>query len=300
MTYLEELDDALRDCGLNGHRRQRIVAEFADHLHENPSANIGEPWQIARRFADELGTHHARSAALTAFGALAITGLVVGVRGVAMLPWNTDGSGSDTASLLAAFLAGQVALAAGGLAVLRALRLRRESTISRREATVLARRGGGGVAAGAVTVIAFPFRQSYAAHPGAVQIGHGSTSWVWPAISAAALLALAAATPAVIRAVRIRPQAVGPAGDLLADLGQIAHPTRTPTRFALLFAGMLTLLATVAGVVANDPYDGAIRGVVEGAACLVGYGLLGGYLGLRRTTDLATPPTRPKGTAIDP
>jgi hypothetical protein len=282
MRYLEALDGALRDCGFAGRRRRRIVAEFADHLQENPSADIGEPAQIAHRFADELGTHRARAAALAAFAALAIAGIMIVIRGATMLPLASDGSRYDTTTLLVALLAGQVALASGGLAVLRALRLRREPTIPRREAVVLARRAGVGLAAGAVTILAFPFQQAYAAHPGALQIGHGSTNWVWPAMSAAALLALAAATPAVIRAARVRPLATGPAGDLLADLGLIVRPTRTPTRFALLFAGALAFVLTVAGIAADDPYDGAIRGVLEATACLAGYGVLGGYLGLRR------------------
>jgi hypothetical protein len=47
-------------------------------------------------------------------------------------------------------------------------------------------------------------------------------------------------------------------------------------------AGVLVLVVTGAGIVTHDPYDGAIRGMLEAAACLTGYGLLGGYLGLRR------------------
>jgi hypothetical protein len=36
-------------------------------------------------------------------------------------------------------------------------------------------------------------------------------------------------------------------------------------------------------VVADDGYDGALRGVLDGGACLLGYAALGRYLGLRRT-----------------
>ena len=175
MSYLEQLDRALRDCGFDGRRRRRIVAEFTDHLQENPAADLGDPAQIARRFADELGTHRARTAALAAFAALVFAGVIVAIRGAAMLPLRSDGSEFDTTELLVALLAGQVALAAGGLAGLRALRLRREPTIPRREAVVLARRAGVGLAAGAATIIALPFRGTHGIDPGALRIGSGST-----------------------------------------------------------------------------------------------------------------------------
>ncbi len=281
MSYLQQLDEALRDCGFARRRRRRIVSEFADHLEQNPSAELGDPTQIAHRFADALGTHRARTAALAAFAALVVTGAIVAIRAAAMFPLRADGSRFDTTALLVAILAGQVALAAGGLALLRALRLRRAATVSRREAILLGRRAGVGLVAGAITILAFPFQQTHEIGGAAAQIGGGSTNGIWTALSAAGLLALASATPAVIRAARVRPRAIGPAGDLLTDLRLPASPARTPTRVALLFAGALALVVTVAGIAADDPYDGMLRGVLEGAACLAGYGLLGGYLGLR-------------------
>jgi hypothetical protein len=35
------------------------------------------------------------------------------------------------------------------------------------------------------------------------------------------------------------------------------------------------------GVIANDPYDGVARGLLDAAACMTGFIVLGRYLGLR-------------------
>jgi hypothetical protein len=42
------------------------------------------------------------------------------------------------------------------------------------------------------------------------------------------------------------------------------------------------VLIAVAGVLQADPYDGVLRGIVDAGACLVGFAVLGRYLGLRR------------------
>ena len=54
--------------------------------------------------------------------------------------------------------------------------------------------------------------------------------------------------------------------------------------FALTVAAALAVIVTVAGVLQSDPYDGAVRGILEGVACLTGFAVLGPYLGLRTTT----------------
>src|SRR5437016_2399994 len=58
---------------------RRIVTEFEDHLRLDPDADLGAPAQIARRFADELGTRRAFRAAGVSFTALAIAGAVAAV-----------------------------------------------------------------------------------------------------------------------------------------------------------------------------------------------------------------------------
>ena len=141
---------------------------------------------------------------------------------MALLPLQAVTFGTrDTIALLIAAVAGQVALVAGGLGLLRALQLRGRGAIPRQEAAILARRAGVGLAAGAVTIVAFPITQSYQADPGAVAIGSHPTNLWWPLASAFGLAALALAATAVVRAARLRPQASGQAGDLLADLGPL-------------------------------------------------------------------------------
>ncbi|MGO9750317.1 MAG: hypothetical protein ACLP22_02140 [Solirubrobacteraceae bacterium] len=285
--YLNDLDAELARAGIRGTRRKRIVTEFADHLSCAPDADLGEPTALATEFADELGTSFARTAAYQAFVALALAGILVVVRVLALLPLTANDFGTaDTVSLLISALAAQVALVAGGLGLLRALRLRGRGTIPREEASVLARRAGIGLAAGVVTIIAFPLSQAYRAHTGAIMLGH-STNVCWPLASAAGVSMLVAATPAVVRAARLRPHTAGPAGDLLADLGPLQPvaariASGSVNRLAFIIAAGLAIVMALAGVAANDPYDGVLRGLLEGGAFLGGYAVLGRYLGIRR------------------
>lgn len=204
--YLSELDAALSSAGVRGGLRERIVAEFADHLDCNPDAELGEPGALASEFADELGTSFARTAAFRAFLALALAGLLVGVRLVTLIPLHaTDFSTADTAAIVISLMACQLALVAGGLGFARAVRLGGQRAVPRREAAVLARRAGVGLLAGAVTIVSFPVTQMYRDHPGALSIGSQTTTWLWPIASAAVLLSLLAAVPAVVRAARLPP-----------------------------------------------------------------------------------------------
>jgi hypothetical protein len=288
VQYLTELDAELARAGIRGVRRERIIAEFSDHLGCDPDADLGDPVVLAAQFADELGTSFARTAAFRAFLALALAGVLVAVRLVALLPLGAAGFGTaDAVALLIAAVAGQVALVAGGLGLLRALQLRGRGAIPRQEAVVLARRAGIGLAAGAVTIIAFPFTQTYRAHPGVIAIGgHPPNLW-WPVASALGLVALVAAVPAIVRAARLRPQASGQAGDLLADLGPVRPAVArisggSVNRLALALGAGLAIVVALAGIAAGDPYDGILRGLLEGGAFLGAYAVLGRYLGIRR------------------
>jgi hypothetical protein len=286
--YLNDVDAQLARAGIRGVRRKRIVTEFADHLSCNPDADLGEPAALATQFADELGTSFARTAAFQAFVALAFAGILVVVRAVALLPLTaTDFGTADTVSLFISAVAAQVALVAGGLGLLRALQLRGRGIVPREEASVLARRAGIGLAAGAVTIVAFPLRQAYRAHPGAVTIASHPTNVWWPLASAAGVMMLLAAAPAVVRAARLRPQTAGPAGDLLGDLGPLEPiaariASSSVNRLAFVIAAALVIVMALAGVVANDPYDGLLRGVLEGGVFLGVYAVLGRYLAIRR------------------
>jgi hypothetical protein len=110
----------------------------------------------------------------------------------------------------------------------------------------------------------------------------------------------------VLRAARLRPTREGPAGDLTADLG-IDDPRATPRRIVVVLSVVIVVVLSVVivvvlsvvivvvlsvvivmvmvaiGVRADDLYDGIIRGLFDGAACLVGFAVLGQCLGLRRS-----------------
>jgi hypothetical protein len=286
--YLTDLHAQLARAGIRGARRERIVTEFADHLGCDPDADLGDPAALATQFADELGTSFARKAAFQAFLALSFAGILVVARAVALLPLNAGGFGTaDTVSLLISALAAQVAFVAGGLGLLRALRLRGRATIPREDASALMRRAGIGLAAGVLTIVAFPLSQAHRAHSGTVAIGSYPTNLWWPLASAAGVVMLIAAAPAVVRAARLRPHTAGPAGDLLADLGPLQPVAAriaggSLNRLAFIIAAGIAIVMALAGVVANDPYDGILRGLLEGAVFLGGYAVLGRYLGIRR------------------
>ena len=130
--YLNDLDAQLARAGIRGARRKRIVAEFADHLSGDRDADLGDPTALATQFADELGTSFARTAAFQAFVALALAGILVVVRAVALLPLTANALGTaDTVLFLISAIAAQVALVAGGLGLLRALQLRGRESIPR-------------------------------------------------------------------------------------------------------------------------------------------------------------------------
>ena len=287
--YLDQLGTALSQAGIRGPRRARILTEFADHLASDPEADLGDPRGIATQFADELGTSWARGAAFTAFAALAVIGVLLVVRLLAMGPFNrVNGSVGDTLGILAAVMAAQIAFVAGTLAFIRALRLRRMATIPAAEARILARRAGVGLLAGVLATVAVPLRA--AASPGA----SAGSPWWSVATIAGALLVAALALPALLRAVRLRPRAGGDPGNLLDDFGPLRPLASTltgssPNRFALLSATGLAAVIALAGVLASDPYDGILRGLVEALVYLGCYAVLGGYLGLR-TPALGAPP----------
>jgi hypothetical protein len=284
MSYLDELASELRRNGIPVRRRRRIIAEFADHLIENPEAELGAPGEIARQFADELGTRLARRVAILVFAGLAVTGvafaavLLVGTR-VVLLPIGTHQVGlvarrsSDLAPLYV--LAAQVALACGLLALVRAWRLRRVPVITSADAAILYRRTGLALFAGIITAASAPVG-GIIAGPGRVYI----RPWL---VSDLCLLMLLAMVLFVLWASRLRPSREGAAEDLRFDLG--TRDSRvTPIRVALALSALIFLVLAAAGAISDDPYDGVARGLVDAAACMIGFTLLGGYLGLRTTS----------------
>lgn len=286
MTYIDTLDAELSNAGIPAARRRRILDEFADHLHEDPGAELGAPRALAGQFADELGTRLARTTAFRAFAALALVGtalvamlLAVGrMRGLTL--GNNQTATPDWAApiLMFSVLGGQLALAAGGAALLRAWRLREQAVINRREATVLARRAAVGVVAGAVALLALP-ALAVAFHRQAGTLWDTS-AWI---VFGLGLLTLAAALHSLRLGIRLRPELDGQAGDLISDLGQWAPQRLTPTRAAWLLATAIVVALGLLGLVTDDPFDGLARGLADALACLAGFAVLGRYLGLQTT-----------------
>lgn len=286
MSYPEQLARELAKAGIDGSLRRRIVAEIEDHLACEPEADLGDAAALARQFADELGTRRAVRAAFIAFAALAVAGTLFLAAILAVAP----GGGfarriGQSATALGdvgfglSALGAQVALVVGALGALRALRRRRVAVLSREEALVLVRRAYVALLAGAVTMTGLALT--------AIGLdGHIAGWWTVLALSlaGAGMVALALALPAVLAARRLQPRATGRAGDLADDLQGLV-PARLDVGgwgFAVAVAGAVVVAITLAGVAAGDPFDGALRGLIDGAACFAAYAALGSFLGLSR------------------
>lgn len=313
MNYLEEFDSELTRAGIPGRRRARILAEFADHLAEDPQAELGTPQELAREFADQMGTHLARVTAYRAFGVLALGAAVLVVMvfegGRTWGGW--VGYGSHPLSgympswwtplLVFWFFTAQLAFAAGSLALLRAWRLRHQTVISAADAAILNRRAALGLAAGSVTMLVLPATDLMLARPLVYRLPGGGIEraadqwhslfavteaswWGYMAIIGGPLLILAMVSmlPSVLAAARMRPRRAGSGGDLTLDLGVQAAPV-TAQRLAVALSAAIVLVMLAIGIGSSDPLAGLARGVVDAAACMIGFTVLGTYLGLRRT-----------------
>lgn len=283
MSYPDSLSRELAAAGIRGRLRRRIVAEISDHLSCEPQAELGSAQDLARQFADELGTARARHAAFAGFGALAVAGaLVVGLfaaaapAGIALPKVHPRSQVLFDLGMAIAVLGGQVALAAGVLAVLRGLRRRRASVIVREEAVVIRRRTAVALIAGLACLAGVTLIGLEASHA----VGWWRTLAV--ASSAAGACAIAVGVAPLLAAHEALPDARGSVGDIFDDLGWAAPPPLRghPWRLALVVAVGIAVVLTAAGVVQSDPYDGALRGLADGLACLAGFGMLGRYLGL--------------------
>ena len=289
MTYLDQLNAELARTGVPPRRRRRIVTEFTDHLVENPGAELGAPEDLAQQFADELGARFARALAVRCFAGLAAAGIDMVVMFVAVgrmrgLMFSGGGTLPTPAwaapLLLAAALASQVALASGALALLMAWRLRGAQAVSACDARMLRRRAAVGAVCGVVTLTALPVAALSFPHA-------GGPAWDVAAWTVAGLgvIGLLSITPMLRTASRVRISLTGVPGDLRDDLAPFLPSVPTPRQVALLLALLIILVLTAGGLVTDDPYDGAFRGVADALVCLAGYGLLGRYLGLRNAGE---------------
>jgi hypothetical protein len=281
-NFHSALGQELTAVGITGRLRRRVLDEFADHLACDPDAALGDPAALARQFADELGSVRARTAAVASFIALALAGTLFAIAFV-LSGGGAFGPAPRGAALIGrlatgvALLAPQVAFVAGILAVVRWLRRRGSTVLPAAEATVMVRRAAVGVVAGIATMVSLGTLAVVYRH-------HVSGAWMTFAVVAAAVgtCALLASLPPIWGAIRLRPVAGGPPGDVFDDLGGLV-PARLrgrPWLFAVIVSGAVAVLITVVAVPAQDEFDGAVRGIFDALLCLLGFATLGRFLGL--------------------
>jgi hypothetical protein len=270
---IEELARELRAVGIGGRRRERILAEIADHLASDPDAALGDPRMLAAQFADELATSGARRATVASFAALSVVAAALVATQAALPNYPDIASGRSVVlaalSILFIVFGAQVAFVAGSLGALRALRLRRQPALPAAEVAVLRRRNAVALAAGAVTLagIAVDAVNFSAELPG---------WWLLLAVTAAgaAMLPLAGAALAQARTSSLVVSIDGEAGGFGADLGPLAQP-------ALIGAGAVAAVLLVTWQAESSFVEGAIRAAAEGVAFTAGYFALGRLLALR-------------------
>jgi hypothetical protein len=267
---IDELDRELVAAGVPARRRRRIRLEFEDHLACDPAADLGDPRELARQFADELGTAYARRAGFAVLALLAPFGLLFG----ALFLLASVRTGNPTPALTLALVVGvQLAFVGGTLAALRAWRLRRSAVIPAGEARIVLRRAGIAILGAALTLVALLYFASGF---------YGIFRWTFSALPwitfGAGVVAVLLGTAAVVRAWRLLPVADGETHDLSFDLGLNV----SPWCIALVLAAVVALLIGLAGAVQADPIDGLARGVADGLLCLISFALFGRALGLRR------------------
>jgi hypothetical protein len=246
MRFLADLRRELAARGIRGRLAERIEAELADHLACDPAARLGDPAEIAERFAAELRVVRSRRAVWETFAALAVCAALLGVAE------RHPAGGASWAGIVVAVSA-QIAFVAGCLALLRGVRARTAGDFhlaQRRAAVALV--AGAGVAAG--------------------MAGEGRLL--------AYVCAAAAAVPLVVAASATRRAALVTAGGdsegLAADLGPHAR------RILLALGAVAVAGVVVQGVVfEGSGWEGLIRGAVEAGGLVAGVVALGRVLGLR-------------------
>jgi hypothetical protein len=148
--------------------------------------------------------------------------------------------------------------------------------VARDEAVVMRRRTAVALLAGLVCVVGLALVALEASHA----VGWWRTLGL--ACAGAGACAIVAALVPLSSALEVLPLAGGSRGDMFDDVGWLTSPPLRgrPWVVALLLAGSIVVILAVAGIIQDDPYDGALRGLLDGAACIAGFGLLGRYLGL--------------------
>ena len=77
MTFERSLQSELDRVGIRGALAQRIEAELVDHQRCDPEAPLGDPRELAERFAADLRAPLTRRAARHGFAALSLTAVLL-------------------------------------------------------------------------------------------------------------------------------------------------------------------------------------------------------------------------------
>jgi len=291
VSWLGEFEDELKLRGIRPAARERLLAEFADHIACEEGAStrleltrLGKAREIAAQYADELAADDARRGALGAFAALSLAALAVVVAQMSLgrigYPGFNHGYGTPLALIaIAAFVIGsQVALVCGTLAAWRALRRRREAVLPAAEIALMHRRSRLGVAAGLVTTCGLLLY--------AVDFIGVLPAW-WLVLSGSLAVGASAALVVAWRAIARGSATValtsGPPGDLFDDIPPLrrlrAHPLALWALATLAVGGAVTVFEWHAE---HSLAEGLQRGVFEALALSVCFALLGRAIGARR------------------
>lgn len=298
-VYLGTFERRLEQVGVDGGAAERLLAETRDHLLEaaqrsDPATAVrafGDPLELARQAAAELGTARTRTAAVSAFAGLALAGAAYTVLFLTFsYAGSVDITGGSVPGLGSAALGGvvffpQLAFVAGCLALVRVLRLRSSGAQPGEELRVQRARVIVALASGVLTfvslgVVALDFRGDLAGWWTATAL----------ALSGPLALLLAFLMRPCLRASRPWAPPGERAGDASADLEAalaavpLLRAVPHPHTARQLLCAVATFAATgvaLAGAVAGDPFDGLLRAAFELCAVLLCFAALGRRLALR-------------------
>ena len=266
MSFFDELRRELAAGGFDPRRINRIVLELEDHLACDPEAKLGEPAEIAARFAAELRVARTRTATIGSFVSLSLTAVLVVASSSAVQPagsrpdvFGMRGAIVAAAGLVAAF-AGQVAFVAGVLGA--ALWLRRPD-----ELWLVQRRMAVALAASFVVVVADGID--------AVALRPDMAGW-WFALSCSATLCSAVALMAAAQMLR---------GATALTPTRFRRPAAgwDPTWVLAVWCAAVAAMTLGSAVAERSWIEGASRGGFEVLAFGAGFLAFGRVLGLRRT-----------------
>jgi hypothetical protein len=222
MSWVERLSIELIARGVPRRERAQIVLELEDHIacEQGCEERLGDPRELATGFAEQLATSRARVTAFRAFWALALAAVALALSQLAI--GHTGGYPGFTSglslvlfvpALLGLFVAPQVALVAGSLAVLRAVRRRHERSLPAAEIELIERRTRVALLAGLGTVAGLGcyVLDFVLVLPGWYLMLIGGSA----AVAGAALLSATGGLRATAAIVSRHP---GPAGDVYDDL----------------------------------------------------------------------------------